>query len=1574
MLFESLDHRRTLAGDVEIVADGMGDVASYRRTVDLAGEVTYSPVSELARIDASKIANDLDSGHRVVVETANGTESVSGDITIRSSIVKRTAGPASLAFRADNDIVVAGSIRSMGSSDAALDLTFNSDHDQAGGGRVVVEAAAIVSTLGGSITIGGGTDPLSIPASGHAVASDGVVIQGNLFTASGRVSVLGIGATASTVASSDAPASGVLLGGAIRTTSGSVQIVGSAGLGNSDSDGVRVSGQIVSQTGRVTVDGNVASVNAVESSNSNGVELRGGVIASAGNIEISGDVTSENAAGTKNHGVLIQSASRVVSIAGVNAAPTIEIRGSANTPQATDSDGVHVTGVGSEIFSDVANITITGSSAGDGLDMANDGVELAASTLVTSTGFAGRSGSVSVTGSSGGGRDGGRGVRINDLVSIASLGDNDDASIEILGVSSPLVTDDRIGVEIGGDLDAKSVTIKSSDSVVVNDTAAITSDEALVTLGTAGRIANRISINLDSIANASGSFLVDGNGSFDRLQLISGFLSRVTTEITGDSQVALVADGRRIDLRNIGSIDVIADVAHSSVTLGDRPSEQVTVESKGTDHAILVRTDAGLTVQTRPQRTFALNTGRGVDSVDVTSFRTSLTTSVSFEDGDEVDNDQWTLSGDFTSTTGTTSLTVDALRIRVAANIDSVSASVALGQSPSTELIELVLTEIIAGQVQFAAPVQIQTSAAVQSISGPTEFADTVSGPGDLLVDSAAEIRFSADVGRSTPLASLDARAIDNIFTQGSLIASGDLRFRSSVQTVGQQPTQFSSRVGVVAFEQTLDAADGNQVSIDSHLPAEVSGDIGSRSAPTGFDLLSGGPLRIDIPIRVDGDIDIAVRDTATDNDTFVLSDGASLHAAGNVRVNAGDEIVIQPEANIAADTVTLEVDVSATSASDLGGTVIVQGTAESRLGPVIISGGDDNDSIVIDLATSRTARQFHVIGGDQTATNAGDRIAFSGADSVSPRPITMTLTEQSQGSVGFMGGPIVSFENVEIVEPGQASNLSIDFDSIDDLDFTIRNHGQAGFVELVGSNGLQTKVVFANPTERLTLSLTDGNDRATIQTLDDAYAIPIVIDGSAGSDELLVQNAIFTNIGGRALDIVQVESVSIQDSNFTGNRAESGAAIRMQGGSIDIERTTFAQNVANRRGGAIEVVDGRISVLDSLFLANASGESGGAISAASSTGFTEAVEVNSTTFRRNQSGGSGGGVFIENLDATFDDVTFTENVASGNAWQVSRGGGLAIEGSRSYVPDVRLSNVTLDQNSAETGGGVSAVDAQLRLVRSTVAENHASSIVYGGGGIAVATTRSAIASALSISESKIDGNIATGEGGGVMLVGVGASIDNSSFESNSAENGVGGGISVFNNGVTGDLRITDTMVHGNVAGQSGGGVAIVGASVDWKRVTVTGNQAGTFAGGLDFINHDSLTSRSIVDSSITDNAALAGENDISQTGIPLQFTNAAESELDFDVNRDGVITSIDALMVVNRIAKIPPSGELVSAQPANRVATDVNGDGETTALDALMIINQLTRQTLVQMNSRAVWVTTEFASRGEFDGESRLF
>ncbi|WP_167546894.1 DUF7467 domain-containing protein [Stieleria maiorica] len=89
---------------------------------------------------------------------------------------------------------------------------------------------------------------------------------------------------------------------------------------------------------------------------------------------------------------------------------------------------------------------------------------------------------------------------------------------------------------------------------------------------------------------------------------------------------------------------------------------------------------------------------------------------------------------------------------------------------------------------------------------------------------------------------------------------------------------------------------------------------------------------------------------------------------------------------------------------------------------------------------------------------------------------------------------------------------------------------------------------------------------------------------------------------------------------------------------------------------------------------------------------------------------------------------------------------------------------------------------------------------------------------------------------------------------------------------------------------------------------------------------------------------ALASANSKAE-GIADPIWNSSapiDSGLAYDVNGDGAVTALDALQIINHIAKDAASGERTLS--TSNLRYDVSGDLKVTVLDALRIINQLAR------------------------------
>ena len=80
-------------------------------------------------------------------------------------------------------------------------------------------------------------------------------------------------------------------------------------------------------------------------------------------------------------------------------------------------------------------------------------------------------------------------------------------------------------------------------------------------------------------------------------------------------------------------------------------------------------------------------------------------------------------------------------------------------------------------------------------------------------------------------------------------------------------------------------------------------------------------------------------------------------------------------------------------------------------------------------------------------------------------------------------------------------------------------------------------------------------------------------------------------------------------------------------------------------------------------------------------------------------------------------------------------------------------------------------------------------------------------------------------------------------------------------------------------------------------------------------------------------------------------------SSLNLDVNDDGFVSPIDALLVINEMnrSSMDMEGEQTSDGKGKRYYTDVNGDNRTTALDALKVINYLKRTSSTQSSGEQI-------------------
>ena len=213
-----------------------------------------------------------------------------------------------------------------------------------------------------------------------------------------------------------------------------------------------------------------------------------------------------------------------------------------------------------------------------------------------------------------------------------------------------------------------------------------------------------------------------------------------------------------------------------------------------------------------------------------------------------------------------------------------------------------------------------------------------------------------------------------------------------------------------------------------------------------------------------------------------------------------------------------------------------------------------------------------------------------------------------------------------------------------------------------------------------------------------------------------------YSSSSGGALYVYNDNSggtLQIIDVQFNDNTSGSGGAIAMQYGGIAIDGSRFANNLATGSGGAI-YNNRNMAIVDSIFLNNVAGGSGGAINT------SRILHLRTSVLMRNVAGGNGGG--ISGSGYQIEDSAIHANQAGlfgggvdgqgsiyrsavvGNSTGGS-GGGIS---NQSNYGKIVLADSTVAQNNANNGqGGGIYNTASLVITNTTVVENSA---ITGGG------------------------------------------------------------------------------------------------------------------------------------------------------------------------------------------------------------------------------------------------------------------
>ena len=252
--------------------------------------------------------------------------------------------------------------------------------------------------------------------------------------------------------------------------------------------------------------------------------------------------------------------------------------------------------------------------------------------------------------------------------------------------------------------------------------------------------------------------------------------------------------------------------------------------------------------------------------------------------------------------------------------------------------------------------------------------------------------------------------------------------------------------------------------------------------------------------------------------------------------------------------------------------------------------------------------------------------------------------------------------------------------------------------------------------------------------------------------------------------------------------------------------------------------------------------------------------------------------------DVTIMDLTIRNgSVPTSGVSGPSRGGGILADSTSGFL-QLTLNNVILEGNFALTGGGLYASAAHVSLKNSTVRRNVADAGGGTGGGI-----YAAFGGSLTIQDSQVYSNTAYG-GGGLDIEGnANTDIMRSQIYSNTAAS-FGGGIA---NSATfafpdSPLKLTDSRLHDNLAGYSGGAIN-TRSSLALTRTALDTNHALYFGGGI-YITAGNGSTLSIQKSTLSrNNSRFGGAIAYDGTSIAAQTLTLENSTLSNNVaSHDG--------------------------------------------------------------------------------------
>ena len=320
---------------------------------------------------------------------------------------------------------------------------------------------------------------------------------------------------------------------------------------------------------------------------------------------------------------------------------------------------------------------------------------------------------------------------------------------------------------------------------------------------------------------------------------------------------------------------------------------------------------------------------------------------------------------------------------------------------------------------------------------------------------------------------------------------------------------------------------------------------------------------------------------------------------------------------------------------------------------------------------------------------------------------------------------------------------------------------------------------------------------------------------------------------------------LNITGGAIRGNSSDEGGGIYASSAQATITGTTISDNQSSGDGGGLMMQGGSLLMSDTVFLSNQATRSGGGAHLDDTN-----VIMNGNRFESNDSDLFGGGLKVGGEgDVTIHNSVFIENTAS-------TGGGMSAFGAPLGRHDVTLANCNFISNFAlHAGGGIhrTSLDDLLDMTNIRFEQNEA---FFGTGGSAIDAL-----GGFSLRDSVITGNTGGSSAIDTQSAADARYIESTTFDSNE-------GIAVF--GTSGELHVLDSYLIDNDEGVemfNGTALVVRGTTIRGSHHAVVSRGNPAHAGTLE-VSHSVITGNTGLGiSAISDVVVAAAEISNNQGG-----------------------------------------------------------------------------------------------------------